>query len=238
MKTVDTIVREALADKQLPVHYYAQFLHYAIDWMGTEYDLETKGAVTTVELTVSEDFNADLPEDYVDWIRVGQNRGRYIVPMPTRYTLLDNGESVTVQENDTVIPFDGYYWANFVNEYAEHLGKLYGAVTDGGDHFNIVGDKIVFGHAFVAGQKVYLQYLSSSSTLTTSLVHPYFSRTLKKFIHWQFTEWDRRENLTTKRRSRQEYFHEYRNSRARHFQMSKEDIVNIIRRNTRQSVKM
>lgn len=238
MKTVDTIVRESLADMQLPVHYYAQFLHYAIDWMDTEYNLDTKGAVVTVQLTVSEDFNADLPEDYVDWIRVGQNRGRYIVPMPTRYTLLNNGQSITVQESDTVVPFDGYYWANFVNEYAEHLGKLYGMVTDGGDHFNIVGNKIVFGHAFTAGQKVYLQYLSSASNLTTSLVHPYFSRTLKKWIHWKYTEFNRRENLTQKQRARNEYFNEYRNSRARHFGLSKEDIVNIMRRNTRQSVKM
>ena len=238
MKTLDNIVRGALADSGLPIHYYMQFLHYATDFLENELYMDTAGSVKTVKITVGSDLTADLPEDYIDYVRIGMNRGKYIVPMPLRPTLMDVSEELESSNLDIVIPFDGYYWANYINSYAEHYGKFYGADTDGGDHFNIVGSKIIFGYAFNPDDVVYMQYLSDVTISNTTIVHPYYEGAVTAFIHWKFSEWNKQDNISSKERSKKNYLVEYRKARARKFQLTPEQIVTLLRRNTKQTTKL
>lgn len=238
MTSLDNIVRSALADMGLPVHYYMQFLHYGVDFLQNELFLDTAGTVKTTKITISDTLVNDLPDDYLDYVRVGMNRGKYIVPMPKRPTLMDVSEELDSTNLDIVIPFDGYYWANYINSYAEHYGKFYGADTDGGDHFNIVGNKIIWGYAFNPNDTVYLQYLSNTSISTTTLVHPYYEAALIGFMSWKYSEWNKQDNLSSKERAKRQYYAEYRKARARKFQLTPEQIVTLLRRSTKQTTKL
>jgi hypothetical protein len=238
MTSVDNIVKSALAELGLPVHYYMQFMHYAVDFLGNELYLDTAGSVKTTKITINSTLINTLPSDYIDYVRVGMNRGKYIVPIPRRPTLMEVNEELDTTNLDIIVPFDGYYWANYINSYAEHYGKFYGTDSDGGDHFNIVGNKIVFGYAFNENDTVYLQYLSNSTVTSTTLVHPYYESAMIGYIHWKFSEWNKADNMSTKERAKRAYMSEYRKARARRYQLTPEEIVLLLRRNTKQTTKL
>ena len=57
--TVNEIVRSALLTAGKPIHYYMHYLHYA-------------------KITVDTNREITLPDDYVDYVRVGWENGQYV----------------------------------------------------------------------------------------------------------------------------------------------------------------
>jgi hypothetical protein len=78
--SIDTIVKSLLLKEGKPVHYYYQYLHFAVAGL-KEISVTTIGKVNSVELTVSDYKAVQLPCDYVDWIKVGYKAGERIRPL-------------------------------------------------------------------------------------------------------------------------------------------------------------
>jgi hypothetical protein len=63
--TLDSIVRSVLLKSGLSLHYYIEYLAYAVSGF-KELQETTIGRVSTVELTVKDYKAVTLPVDYVD----------------------------------------------------------------------------------------------------------------------------------------------------------------------------
>jgi len=83
-----------------------------------------------------------------------------------------------------------------------------------------------------------MQYLSDVTISNTTIVHPYYEGAVTAFIHWKFSEWNKQDNISSKERSKKNYLVEYRKARARKFQLTPEQIVTLLRRNTKQTTKL
>lgn len=237
MKTVDQLVRATLADMQLPMHYYVQFLHYALDFIQTDLELDSFGNVTRTGLTLDSSRQADLPADFDQVVNVAFANGNYMIYIPKRDTLKDLGATDSATDRTVYIPFTNYYFDNVVNTYGEHMGKHYGLAAGNGQWYGIDNDKIILGHDFQEDDTIYLEYLSTSRYTTASVVDSNFHRAVKSYIVREFTNWNRRANQADKARADKRFKNEFRKARARIFGLSKEEWLQIIRVNTRQGIK-
>lgn len=77
---LENIVFSTLTSKNLPIHYYVLFLHYAIRCL-RELNFDTLGIVKVVKLEVDDTFRITLPDDFVDWTRAGYSFGQYVIPI-------------------------------------------------------------------------------------------------------------------------------------------------------------
>ena len=237
MKTVDQLVRASLSDMQLPMHYYAQFLHYALDFIQTELELDSLGNVTRTALTLDSSRQADIPADYDQAVNVAYANGNYLVYIPQRKTLNDLGATDTAVDRTVFIPFTNYYYDNVINTYGEHMGKHYGLAAGNGQWWNIDNNKLILGHDFKEGDTIYLEYLSTSRYTTSTIIDSRFHRAVRAFINREFTVWNRQANQADKQRAERRFRNEYRKARARVFGLSKEEWLNVFRVNTRQGIK-
>lgn len=238
MKTVDQLVRGALANMQLPIHYYAQALSYALEFLQTNVEHDSLGTLTRVALTLDADREAALPSDFDQVVNVAYNRGNYLVYIPEERQLKDLDSSIDVgDETLVVIPYTNYYYSNFVNTYGEHLGKYYGLHSGAGEHYSIDNNKLICGYAFSENETVYLEYLSTTRYLSSTVVDSRFHEAVREWVRYQFYDWDRTRNLGEKDRAKKRYTTAYRAARRRTNALSKQEWLNLFRINTRISPK-
>jgi hypothetical protein len=137
--SLDTITRSVLLQKGLPLHWYVQFLKYAADAV-RELSYDSMRSISTQVLTIDQRmFAANLPCDYVDWIKVGVPQGQYVQPLVqrlstnrlTKYTSL--GQPTTYGDSNSLnmdFPFwPGYWMFQNVDDLGEQVGRLYGYNT-------------------------------------------------------------------------------------------------------------
>ena len=79
LTTLDKIVRSALSDRGYTMHWYLQFLTYAVNGL-RELNFDVMQNIKSVRLPVNSYKAATLPIDYVDYVRVGNEVGQYILP--------------------------------------------------------------------------------------------------------------------------------------------------------------
>lgn len=248
MTTIDSIVRGALFSKQMPIHYYAQFLHYAMECV-KELSLDTLKNVRTVKLNVNEFAEAPLPSDFVDWTKVGMARGQHIVPLRQNksYNRLPNtdadGNQIKHKEPNATslalpIVYEGYWWTSYVNEYGEHIGRMYGGQSEDPFTFKIIRERnlIQLDGSWKTSEPVFLEYIYWDTAKADSYIHPYAERTIKAYIEYKFADWSQRPANEIQRRKR-DYYHAYKELRGRLNPLSKEDIVGIGRMRFKQSIK-
>ena len=192
--TADKIVKATLgklglADKR----YYLQFLQFLYSFLD-EYTVEDAGQIKTVQLAVQANRTADLPDDYVDWVRVGQQVGSYIlnlafnrdlslmpdadVTFPTGATP-DASPYAVQQANLSLYPFMG--WSG---------GALagYGA---GGYRREFVVDKAdrqIRLNSQLNAYPLYLEYIGSDTRNgPETMVDPRAKMAAEYYILWQYS---------------------------------------------------
>jgi hypothetical protein len=79
--TLNEVVRKTLNKHRLPLHYYIQFLVFAVDLL-KELHFTTLPKQTTVELVLDSNFEATLPVDYVEEICAYEAVGDKLVELP------------------------------------------------------------------------------------------------------------------------------------------------------------
>ncbi len=176
-KSINIIVRDALLDNGLPLHYYTRYLHHALritDELSMDFNL---GNVKTAELDVTSYQRAILPSDYIDFIDVSAKEGEKILPLE-RERNLNKRYNYDTAGNKIVYP-------SSVSTNEDELIRMhYGRERVPKLIFDIdeVNQEIVFGNE-MSLTKVTLTYLTSAvSRSTANVVTPYATDVITKYV--------------------------------------------------------
>lgn len=250
MVSIDSIVRRELFNRQLPIHWYVDFVYSAVH-CARELHLDTLKKTSTVKLTVN-DYNAvTLPTGFVDWVKVGFQRGEFIIPLSQNknlnpiYNTNDLDETIpypSVAETITNVDSLNYIWSNNINEYGESTGKGYG-LTISPDSFTVLVDRNeIQMNPDYAQDHIILEYITNGDPTSTSGIVDYYVpeyalATIKAYISWQLKENSKLFSRLEVQNARAEYYNEYRILRGRLNSITKEDILQAGRKRSRQSIK-
>jgi hypothetical protein len=81
--SLDQVVKGYLLQRRYPFHFYIDFLIYAQRCF-EEISFDSIGNVRTKKLTINSYNAVTLPDDYMDWIKVGVENGQFVKPLINR----------------------------------------------------------------------------------------------------------------------------------------------------------
>jgi len=223
--------------------------------------------IRSIKLLVKSNNTVDLPEDYVDWTKVGVVSGGGIVYVlgenkNINYSqsyvydslgnkadydndgLYDRVDSKTATNSgspsaDSSIQdgLESYIFRNYV--YDNDYGGLYGI---GGGHlygeFRVNLDQ----NRIEIGDdndisEVVLEYIADEARSTNPRVHIYAEEALRAYIYYKMVERKSSVPANEKARARQEYYNERRLANARMKSFTKDELLRTIRKNFKQAPK-
>jgi len=241
--SLDNIVRSTLMQCGYTLHYYIQALKSASDCL-RELTFDTLQNVNTVNLTLSDSGSADLPCDYVDFVKVGVPYSQYVRPLVQKDSInrLQNKDTsgnpipysnaIDVTYGDTVL-VPPFFESDYINDNGEPLGRLFGFnagwIQDG---FKILRER---GQIQVDQQlcatSIYLEYISDGQCSDNATkVHPYAQKTIEAYILWQFKQHSRAYGRQERRLAQDEFSSQRRILRARLTGLTAQDIKRIVRK--------
>ena len=223
--TLDQIIRSFINETGEPSAKYFRMLSVA--WAGIEeLNMDVSGIPTVTLLTIDETTcRADLPEDYLNYKRIGVCIGGRVVDLGRDDTLClnrvvdDCGDQqaipVTPDPRDsTAIPFNGvplpmdFWWGGNGGMFGLGAGNN----KNGYYRIDKENDQILFASS-VSGTIV-LEYLSTpKKNKGEFVVHPYCVEALKAFIEWRMT--NKKQYMGAWQISRTEYYNQRRLAKAR-----------------------
>lgn len=217
---LDAIVRSVMVDlKDYTFHNYRPLLHIAAQGF-TELNMFVINNVKTVRLPVNENFTVDLPDDYIDYTKIG------IVINGKVWTLGYNKEIAMPREVDecgeTIAslincsadsPENSSQWGFYFSSHfrnGRYVGEIYG--MGGGFNFayyNIDPEKrqIVLTDGVPKGF-IYLEYLSSGVSAEGSTTVPRQAvQAVKEYTHWKNVEYDFKNVPMNERKNREAQYY-------------------------------
>jgi hypothetical protein len=177
--TLDKVIRGLLVktgeDSEHKYGLYTTFAHSFLE----EFINDSAREARTTRLAMAPDRAITLPDDYIDWVKVGLET--------------ENGEVIPLHFNPAMVSGSGRKTADFMN-YSGN-GQHYGSLTCTGEFspYSDLGEfkvdntrKIMhFSSRFDVGP-VYLEYLSSAIDICEDTpLHPYAKAALELYIKWQ-----------------------------------------------------
>jgi hypothetical protein len=81
--TLDTTVKGILLQKGYPIHFYVEFLVLAQRCFEEIY-FDTIGNIRSLKIPVNAFGEATLPDDFMDWVKIGYENGQFIKPLIRR----------------------------------------------------------------------------------------------------------------------------------------------------------
>jgi hypothetical protein len=237
---LDMVVRSTLMDKRYTIHWYVDFLAYALDCV-RDLNLFHDGVVNSKMIKVSPSLTAELPCDYVDYIRVGVAAGTYVKPLVRGITMNripdydSQGKEVKkeVVETEYVGSFNGAWYTNYMNEYGERIGRMFNYDFNG-DSFQIVKERNVIAlNPQLAGvEYIVLDYISDGiDSDAATHVNPYHIAYIKAYIDERHKFHNRQYSLSEREEARREKEKELRKVRAASDPLTIEDVKRMFRRN-------
>lgn len=248
--TLDTIVRSALLDCGYSMHWYLQFLHYGQNVL-RELSFDDIHAIRSVLMNVNTYGAVDLPDDYVDKIRIGVRYGQFVRPLLEDGTMnrlkdYDSTGNVIRYSDDANIYPNGInninygfstplFWRlNTTNEYGENIGRLFGFGQGTElDTYSIIRERnqIQFNENMGYTQIV-LDYISDGmSSDACAAVDVYAIQTIKTYIKWQRKEHSRSYSMGEREMEKQQYYTERKKLRSRKNPLTIEQLKRIMNRN-------
>ena len=233
--TLDEVVRKTLHKHRLPLHYYLPFLVIMRDGL-KEMQYAVLPAENTLELELDDNFEADLPADYVDEIQLYKADGDRLVPLVRDKSIssfdnagagFDLANLVSVQ--DSTIPI-------YVSSLDENYGRQFGMIQPRVDSYRIIRE---LGKIRLSNETeldtVYLKYvtLPKKTTLRT-LIHPYIEAAIVAYTNWQLSFYNNERDVMMKRA---EYYNERRLSKSKLNSIGMKDILSSFRMYHNQAVK-
>jgi hypothetical protein len=230
------------------LHWYIQALKSASDCL-RELTFDTLQNVNTVNLTLSDSGTADLPCDYVDFVKVGVPYSQYVRPLVQKDSinrLQNKGSSGNVipysddNDSDDFLFVPSFYVSDFINDNGEPLGRLFGFnagwIQDG---FKILRER---GQIQVDQQlcatSIYLEYISDGQCSDNATkVHPYAQKTIEAYILWQFKQHSRAYGSQERELAKNEFSTQRRILRARMNGLTAQDIKRIVRKSYSATIK-
>jgi hypothetical protein len=256
--TVDSIVRGAMsAMGEESLHKYQRCLQFGLQAAKTFY-MDSARVVKTTKLTMSDIKQVDLPTDFVDWVKVGVVCGDRIKVFGVNENLpilVDEdacGNIVAYDNSDCdvnsfpadISNYGGYPFLNYINEYGEITGGLYGVgggYTDIG-YFRVLqstgsGAKLQF-NSEVNTSDVYIEYISNGfDPNTETVVHAYAADAIEFYIHWRIAWHKYGAASRDAQGAKAEYYDELHRARRRMMDLTTRDVLELSRKYYTQSPK-
>lgn len=235
--TLDNIVRGALADKQYPMHWYIQFLTYGVDAL-RELNLDVLQNVKSVRIPINSYRAGFLPNDYVEYVRVGTEFGQYIMPWGEKRDSFNRLNKFDAQGNkinygdieaeNGILPnnWEGFWYTNYVNDKGEHTGRIFNNRPAYRESFTILRERNEIQlDASYDGTEIVMDYISDGTSLDASNnIHPYAVAAIKAYIFWKQKEHGRQYGIGERRDAEDKYYNQLRILRARMNNISIQDI--------------
>ena len=248
--TIDNIVKGVCMDLGEGLERYEQYLHWALkahkDW-----HLDAAKEVKSKIIEINSYKAAPLPDDFVDWTKVGIKCGNFILtfthddnmPFPIDSTgdyipdedkhCIDVNDQSVVEALGSNAGGIGYYFYN-LNSKGQDLGRLYGLTAKdnyiGYFKVNKEREEIQFTTRITNLKKIYLEYISNGyEPCGESLVHPYVAELITLYIHWQRLKYSKTSQRWQILDAKENYWQEYDRVSARMFDLTVEDILDAWR---------
>jgi len=252
--TLDSIVRKFLIDNGYPIHWYMQTLSNSVEIL-RELNFDVLKNVNTTTLTINSYHAADLPDDYVDFTKVGVMVGQFVRPLVQRESInrmrnVVNNEYVDFPSGNSGegvyypngSPGFGFYWGtNIWDTWGENTGRQYGiGAGDQTDTYKVIPERnqIQFNQNFKVGSQVVLEYISDGTSCdTATMVDPYAQACIKAYCLWKMAEQNRTKSLVERQMLKSEYDLQYRRLRARKSGLTVDDIKRIFEKSYTSSPK-
>jgi len=250
LTTIDIIVRRALLENNLPIHYYCEFLFHAATCL-RELNFDTLQIVNTANLPVGDYGEVNLPDDFVDDITVCVPNGAGIFPLPKQDWLnpirihdVDSGEFVTYPPTDAGtnglttfygLPMGWSYYRN-VDSYGMYTGRRFGAHGGTVQGYKVVKERrqIQMTEAFI-GSNVVVQYISDGQSVDAASQIDYLAfSTIRSYQDWKRSGNANNDNSPEGRA----FYNQKRLLRAKLNPLTIMDIRNIIRTSYTAGIKM
>ena len=220
--------------------------------------------IRSLKLSVNTSNNTvDLPDDYVDWSKIGVVGGDGLVYVlgenkninySQKYSEINSltydadGDGLLDREDDKTSTygnlggsiddgFGSYVFRNYV--YGNNQGQLYGM---GGGRYqsefrvNLDQNRIELKSNADISQVV-IEYVADEARSSNPQVHVYAEEALLAYIYYKLIERKAAVPSNEKARARSEYYNERRKANARIKSFTKEELLKTIRKNYKQAPK-
>lgn len=229
MITLDTITRRLLLQKGLSIHFYLQFLLYAIDCL-RELTFDDLHIINYAWATPNEFNELERPEDCLDVISVGFPAGQQIRPLvkDDRLNSLADTDATGTQlrylddasANSAVVPYStaGTGWAfSSLDDNGAFVGRWFGYRPDYHDTYKDIPERCVIQvNEHLVFSRAVIQYLSNGLCANSaSQVTPYAIATIHAYMEWKSREHNRTYSEGERERLYQHYLKERRVLRGR-----------------------
>lgn len=236
--SIHSIVHSSLMTMGLPIHWYIDALHFGLKCV-QEIGYRDLPQIKSVRLTVEAGNILTLPADYVDWVRLGTDRGQYVAPMGTdrRFNRLAPASGTSygdIYEDVGGLPYSWAYLPGYVTDYSEYNGRFFAETPNPRNSFLEVRERgiIQLDVSYTVGESLTLDYIYFNSAAATSLVHPYAAPAIEAYIVWKLTEQRRgllQQNRFEQQYRQQEYYRALKQWRAQVVGFSLKDLERAIR---------
>ena len=224
--------------------------------------------IRSLKLSVNSNNNTvALPDDYVDWAKVGvvgtdglvyvlgENKNLNYSQIYSTDSggntsdtdgdgLLDREDSKSATDSgsptagsDITTGTDSYIFRNYV--YENNQGRLYGA--GGGHYYGEFRVNLDQNRIELAGNntmnQIVIEYVADEGRATNPRVHTYAEEALRSYMYYKLIERKSSVPSGEKARARAEYYNERRKANARIKSVTKEEILKTIRKNFKQAPK-
>jgi hypothetical protein len=247
--TRDKLVRQTLASRGYSMHWYLQFLHYGVQAF-RELNFDVLQIVKSVRLPVNSYKAVTIPCDYVDFVRVGNEIGQYIMSWGQKDSFSNlnkfdsSGNKIAygdIEATNGVLPnnWEGFWYTNYINDKGEHLGRIFNNKPGFRESFKVLRERneIQLDTSYT-GAEIVLDYISDGlSTDASNAIHPYASATIEAYIVWKMKENARQYNISERQLAREEFYNQLRVLKGRMNSMDVNDIQRILASNYGPTIK-
>ena len=194
---VREVVHSALVEAGLTIHWFFEALNDALN-ISAQIGFHELPFVRSVELTVSQTGTIDLPDDFVDYIRLAFKNGGYLMDIPSSNGLVRHvaytsaGEPTThglpaAAHTDVVWPLEG----PMEDAHGFYAGGA-PAAADGTSTYEF-RPRYELGQIIVSpflneGDTVVLEYLSLDPSDGTALVPIEAAEVIRVYVLWKLRE--------------------------------------------------
>jgi hypothetical protein len=198
LQTVDELADIAMLELGSPTNESLRFKSYGMDFLRM-LRIDGKTGIANEQKTVYYDLTAigyhsiTLPHDFVEYITIGTQLGRYIKALAINGHLTDHKlkpQTGLLTRSDNMI----WYWGNIWGLGTSLWGPMgqvqaYGNGGDYGD-FNIdwANRKLILSPTF-GYTNIVMKYMSNClEPSNVSCIHPYFISAFKEYVKWKYFE--------------------------------------------------
>jgi hypothetical protein len=245
---IDTIVREALADKGYSsLHKYPRYLMFVLRML-RKLNIDYSETIKTKEIPITKRKTVPYPEDYIAYNKIG-------VKVGDRMWVLTRDNSITTHTSskyDSNPPFyqeaknvASYRFYNYY-PYVDGINSSYwdyvdvrGYAHNGVGYFTDVEDCREFQlSSDFTGSTVILEYIATNFDPDTETFIPVLAQDVfREYIHWQESRFSTNVSLSEVMANDREFWSELGRYNMRMSDLSYDGILDTMRRNTTLSIK-